>query len=78
MLSGDLLKRIRLARGLSQKEVAAASGINIRILQGLERFEIETNQRYVDAYVKGVYSVPAKTPTPHGRPKKNKNKETRE
>lgn len=60
MLSGDQLRRIRLARGLSQKDISTATGINSRIIGAIERFEIEPSQEQHDKYVKAVYSLPEK------------------
>lgn len=60
MLSGDQLKRIRLARGLSQKDIATETKIAIRTIGAIERFEYEPSQEQHDAYVKAVYKLAQK------------------
>lgn len=60
MLSGDQLKRIRLARGLSQKDIATETKIAIRTIGAIERFEVEPKQEQHDAYIKAVYKLAQK------------------
>lgn len=75
MLSGDLMKRIRLARGLGRKAIADATGISERIIGGWERFENTPNQKQYDAFIKAVYTL---EPRELGNRKKDKDKKERE
>ena len=60
MLSGDLLKRIRLARGLSQQDIATAIGVSKRYIGAIERFEKNPSQETHDKWVEAVYTLPNK------------------
>jgi transcriptional regulator with XRE-family HTH domain len=60
MVSGDVLRRIRLSRNLSRRDIANATGINFRVLTMFENFEREPSQEQYDAYLKAVYTLKAK------------------
>lgn len=60
MVSGDILRRIRLSRNLSRKDIANATGINFRVLTMIENFERDATQEQYDAYLKAVYTLKAK------------------
>lgn len=69
MVSGDLLKRIRLSRGLGRKVIADATGISERTIGGWERFESIPTQKQYDAFIKAVYTL---EPRELGNKKKTK------
>lgn len=58
MLSGDLLKRLRLSRGISQQQLADAVGKSKRWIAGIERFEFRPTQELHDAMVRAIYDLP--------------------
>nr|MCR4675063.1 helix-turn-helix domain-containing protein [Lachnospiraceae bacterium] len=58
MLSGDLLKRLRLSRGITQQEIADAIGKSKKWVGEIENFRVVPTQEVHDAWIKAVYDLP--------------------
>ena len=57
MLSGDLLRRLRLSRGLSQQDIADYAKISKRYVGMIERFEYYPSQETHDLIIKAIYNA---------------------
>ena len=58
MLSGDLLRRLRLSRGLTQKEIAGAIGCSIKWITECENFRQVPSKETYDKWLKAIYNLP--------------------
>ena len=61
MLSGDQLKRIRLARGLSQSAVAKLCGCGKDAISKIENYKLIPSQELHDKIIKAIYTLEDKS-----------------
>lgn len=58
MISGEKIKRIRLARGISQKALAEAVGCPKEYISKIENFAMIPNEELYEKIIKAIYYLP--------------------
>lgn len=61
MLSGDQIKRIRLARGLSQKQIADFCKCNKTTISKIESFQVNPSEELYEKIIKAIYTLEDRT-----------------
>ena len=70
MISGEKLKRIRLSRGLSQRQIAEFCGCDRAYISEIESFKRIPSQELYEKFIKAVYTLDDKSKEPKRKNRK--------
>jgi transcriptional regulator with XRE-family HTH domain len=71
MISGDKIKRIRMARGLTQQQISDAVQCPKEYISKIENFKMYPSEELYEKIIKAIYSLPDRSKEP---PRKGKNR----